>query len=34
MVSMQPIGGTELRDILSSMLLFATKNQDRASMTC
>jgi hypothetical protein len=33
MISRQPIGGTELREMLSSMLVFVTENQDRTSMT-
>jgi hypothetical protein len=33
MISRQPIDGTELREMLPSMLLFTTENQDRASTT-
>jgi hypothetical protein len=33
MITRQSIGGTELREMLPSMLLFATEKQDQASMT-
>jgi hypothetical protein len=33
MISRQSTGGTELREMLPNMLLFAIENQDRASMT-
>jgi hypothetical protein len=33
MISRQHVGGTELREMLSSILLFVIENQDRALMT-